>query len=104
MPLPQLSPEARQQALAKAGAARRTRALVKEDLKKGRVEFHEVMQRAETDEVLAKMKVIDLIAALPKFGKTKASAVMVDLDIAENRSIRGLGQNQRGALLQRFAS
>ena len=35
MPLPQLSPEARQQALAKAGAARRTRALVKEDLKKG---------------------------------------------------------------------
>ncbi|ELB87059.1 integration host factor, partial [Rhodococcus wratislaviensis IFP 2016] len=42
--------------------------------------------------------------ALPKYGKTKAAAVMVDLDIAENRSIRGLGQNQRGALLQRFAS
>ena len=56
MALPQLSPEARQQALAKAGAARRTRALVKEDLKKGRVELQDVIKRAETDEVLAKMK------------------------------------------------
>ena len=104
MALPQLSPEARQQVLAKAGAARRTRALVKEDLKKGRVDLHTVIQRAETDEVVAKMKVIDLLAALPKYGKTKAAGVMVDLDIAENRSIRGLGKNQRGALLRRFAS
>lgn len=104
MALPQLSPEARQQALEKAGVARRTRALIKADLKKGKVDLPTVIQRADVDEVVSKMKVIDLLAALPKYGKTKASAVMVDLDIAENRSIRGLGPNQRDALLQRFAS
>lgn len=31
--------------------------------------------------ILAKMKVLDLLAALPKNGKTKAAALMVDLDM-----------------------
>ena len=104
MALPQLSPEARAQALAKAAEARRARAVVKGDLKSGKVDLRTVIRRAESDEILSKMKIIDLLASLPKYGKTKAAAVMNDLDIAENRSIRGLGPNQRGALLERFTN
>lgn len=104
MARPQLSPEARAQALAKAAAARRARAEIKAELKKGGLDLPMVVEAAETDEILSKMKVLHLIRALPSYGPAKAAAVMADLDIAENRRIRGLGKNQREALLDRFAS
>lgn len=104
MALPQLSKEDREKALAKAAAARRARAEVKAELKKGGLDLPTVVEAAEDDEVLSKMKVIQLIRALPSYGPAKAAAVMADLDIAESRSIRGLGKNQREALLAKFAS
>ncbi|SKT99270.1 MIHF [Mycobacteroides abscessus subsp. abscessus] len=100
--LPQLTDEQRAAALAKAAAARRARAELKEKLKKGGTNLKQVLTDAETDEVLGKMKVSALLEALPKVGKVKAQEIMTELEIAPTRRLRGLGDRQRKALLERF--
>ena len=102
MALPQLTEEQRAAALEKAAAARRTRAELKDRLKRGGTNLKQVVQDAQTDEVLGKMKVCELLAALPQVGKVKAEKVMVELEIAPTRRLRGLGDRQRKALLEKF--
>lgn len=102
MPLPDLDPEQRRQALAKAAEVRQIRAQVKQMLKSGEVTFGEVLARAETAEPLAKMRVSELLEALPNIGKVRARRVMEDLDIAPTRRLRGLGPRQKDALRQAF--
>ncbi|MCW4353209.1 integration host factor MihF [Hoyosella sp. YIM 151337] len=102
MALPQLTDEQRAAALAKAAEARRARAELKERLKRGGTDLKQVLADAETDEILGKMKVSALLEALPKVGKVKARDIMTELEIAPTRRLRGLGERQRKALLQRF--
>jgi hypothetical protein len=104
MPLPPaLSPEERHAALAKAAEARRQRAEVKERLKAGGLTLGELFARGRDDEVLAKLKVVSILESLPGVGKVKARRLMQELDISESRRLRGLGDNQRRRLLDRFA-
>lgn len=103
MPLPpELSPDQRQAALAKAGAARRLRAELKEKLKMGSTSLPELFGMADTDETVAKMKVLTVLESLPGLGKVKARRLMEELSISETRRIRGLGSQQRETLLKRF--
>ena len=102
MALPELTPEQRAAALEKAAAARRARAELKEHLKKGETDLKTVLKDAETDEIIGKMKVSALLEALPKVGKVKAQEIMTELEIAPTRRLRGLGDRQRRALLERF--
>ncbi len=105
MPLPpSLSPEQRQAALYKAAAARRQRAELKEKLKMGDVSLPELLDQADRDEVVAKLKVVTVLESLPGVGKVKARRLMEDLEISESRRVRGLGAKQRLALLERFTS
>ena len=39
---------------------------------------------------------------MPKVGKVKAKEIMDELEIAQTRRLRGLGDRQRRALLERF--
>lgn len=103
MPLPpELSPDQRQAALAKASAARRLRAELKDKLKMGSTSLPELFDLAGTDETVAKMKVLTVLESLPGLGKVKARRLMDELQISESRRIRGLGGQQREALLKRF--
>lgn len=102
MALPELTPEQRAAALEKAAAARRARAELKDRLKKGETDLKTVLKSAETDEIIGKMKVSALLEALPKVGKVKAQEIMTELEIAPTRRLRGLGDRQRRALLERF--
>jgi hypothetical protein len=103
MPLPpELSPDQRQAALAKAGAARRARAELKDKLKMGSTSLPELFSMAETDETVAKMKVLTVLESLPGLGKVKARRLMEELGISEGRRLRGLGAQQRETLLKRF--
>ncbi len=103
MPLPpELSPEARQAALAKAAAARRQRAELKERLKMGSVSLRELLTEADGDEVVGKMKVLTVLESLPGVGKIGARRLMEEVNISEARRVRGLGAQQRDALLKRF--
>ncbi|BBY35854.1 hypothetical protein MMIN_39150 [Mycolicibacter minnesotensis] len=71
-------------------------------LKRGGTNLKQVLKDAETDEVLGKMKVSALLEALPKVGKVKAQEIMTELEIAPTRRLRGLGDRQRKALLEKF--
>lgn len=102
MALPQLTPEQRAAALEKAAIARRERAQLKDDLKRGNTDLKKVLSEVENNEILGKMKVSALLEALPKVGKVKAQEIMNDLEIAPTRRLRGLGDRQRRALLERF--
>jgi hypothetical protein len=104
---PTLTPEQRQLALEKAAAARRTRAEVKDKLKIGSLTLPELFDAADRKddegEMLAKLKVVSVLESLPGVGKVRARNIMSELDISESRRLRGLGANQRKALLARFA-
>ncbi|MFN8036029.1 MAG: integration host factor, actinobacterial type [Acidimicrobiia bacterium] len=104
MPLPpSLTPEQRQAALEKAAQARRVRAEVKEKLKMGSLSLEELFDQGDNDDVLAKLKVVSVLESLPGVGKVRARKLMEELDISESRRLRGLGRNQREALLARFS-
>ncbi len=104
MALPELTEEQRAAALEKAAAARRARAELKERLKRGGTTLSEVLEQADSDEVLGKMKVSALLEAMPGVGKVRAAQIMERLEIAPSRRLRGLGDRQRKALLADFES
>lgn len=103
MALPHLTPEQRQAALEKAAAARRERAEVKNRLKNAGASISEVLQQGQVNEVVGKMKVLDLLQAVPGLGKVRARQMMERLGIAESRRVRGLGAKQVAALEREFA-
>ncbi|MCS4489269.1 integration host factor [Corynebacterium sp. ES2794-CONJ1] len=102
MALPQLTNEQRKEALAKAAEARKARAKLKEELKRGDITLKEVLEKASENEIIGKTKVSALLESLPKVGKVKAKEIMEELEIAQTRRLRGLGDRQRRALLERF--
>lgn len=104
MPLPQLTPEQRAAALAKAAEMRKARAELKEQLKAGKTTLTAVLDRAEADDVVGKLKVSAVLQALPGIGKIRATQIMEKLKIADSRRLRGLGDQQRKALLGEFAA
>lgn len=99
---PVLTPEQREQALAKAAEARRVRAELKEKLKMGSVSLSALLVQAESDDHVGKMKVLAVIEALPGVGKVKARRTMEEIGIADTRRVRGLGEQQKKALLEVF--
>jgi len=101
--LPPLTPEQRAAALEKAAAARRERAEVKNRLKHSGASLHEVLDQGQRNEVIGKMKVLDLLQSMPGLGKVRAKQLMERIGIAETRRVRGLGVNQISALEREFA-
>ncbi len=105
MPLPPaLSPEDRSAALAKAAAARRQRAELKEKLKMGSTTLKELLAKSDSDEIIGKMKVLSVLESLPGVGKVKARRLMEQFGISETRRVQGLGDQQRRKLLESFSS
>lgn len=104
MALPPLTPEQRQAALDKAAASRRERAAVKNRLKHSGASITEVLRDGESNEVIGKMRVLELLQSMPGLGKVRARQLMERLGIAESRRVRGLGSKQVAALEREFAS
>ena len=104
MPLPpSLSPDQRQAALEKAGAARRQRAELKEKLKMGSITLKELLEQGGRDDVVGKMKVVAVLESLPGVGKVKARRLMQEIGISDTRRVQGLGDNQRRKLFERLS-
>lgn len=102
MALPQLTPEQRAEALAKAAAARRERAAVKNRLKNAQGSLKEVIDQGKENDVIGKMKVSALLESMPGVGRVRARQMMEEIGISESRRVRGLGANQVAQLLERF--
>jgi len=103
LPVPHLTLAERRAALEKAALARKFRAEIREKLKNKELDLKEIIERAKSEETLAKMKVIALLEALPKVGKIKAAKFMEKAKIAKSRRIKGLGEHQLNALLREFS-
>jgi hypothetical protein len=100
MTLPALSPEQRQEALAKAREARRPVGPA------GRGESRRPHARrcaGRDDDLARKTKVAQLVRALPGAGKASAAAIMERAGIPAERRVGGLGARQREQLLAEFA-
>ena len=80
---------------------RRRRAEVKSMLKMRSISLSDLLQQAETDDVVAGTKVLAVLESLPGMGKVRARKVMDEIGIADSRRIRGLGDQQRASLLAR---
>jgi transposase len=99
-----LTAEQQAAALQKAAMARRTRAQLKERLKRNGASLRDVLASGTTDDVIGRMKVSEVIASMPGVGKIRAAKIMEKLDIAPSRRLRGLGAKQRSALEAEFSS
>jgi hypothetical protein len=101
--LPEMTDEQRAAALARAGEARRKRAEMKHLLKSGSLSFSDVLDRAEEDDLIAGTKIQAVVVSMPHMGKVSTKRLLEEIGIADNRTIRGLGINQRKALLDYFS-
>lgn len=100
MALRPLTEEERAAAREKAKQARTVRAEVKEAIKNHETSIADVLKRSETDEAVSRLKVTDLLMALPSIGEVRAEAILKELNIAPSRRLRGLGIHQRRALVE----
>jgi len=104
MSLPTLTPEQRTAALEKAARVRAERAAVKTSLKAGTVTLPDVITKGADDDTIGKMKVLALLQSMPGVGSVRAGQIMDRLGIDPSRRVRGLGANQRSALVDEFAA
>lgn len=102
MAIPQLSSAQLEAAREAATHARRQRADLKEKVKSGDISFSEALSTAVEDDSLSRIKVVDLLRAVPRVGITRATEIMDNLAIAQNRRIRGLGRHQVQRLTEQF--
>lgn len=102
MAIPTLSGAELESARAAATDARRARAALKEQVKSGTLTLGEAIGAAAENDALSRIKVVDLLRALPRVGVTRSKEIMEDLDIAPNRRIRGLGRHQVYRLTKQF--
>ncbi len=99
---PQLTPAERANALAKARASRQERSEVKSRIKSGELGIFEVISLADNNEVIAKMRVLEMVESKSGVGKIRGKALLEKLGISSTRRIQGLGRYQRAALLKEF--
>ncbi|MGP0223113.1 MULTISPECIES: integration host factor, actinobacterial type [unclassified Paenarthrobacter] len=99
MGLKELTPKERSDALEKAAKARAVRAAAKEKLKRGEVSVAELIASGGSDDAIARMRVVELLEALPGIGPVRAAGIMAEIGIAGSRRIRGLGVHQAKALV-----
>ncbi|MAT02939.1 MAG: integration host factor [Acidimicrobiaceae bacterium] len=100
---PKLTDAQRRAALEKAAEARRVRAELKALIKMGSRTITDVLDMADTNEIVSRTKVLAVLESMPKIGKVKARKIMREIGIAESRRLRGLGDQQRAALISEFS-
>lgn len=101
--IPELTTEQRRANLEKAKAARQRRAAILKSVADGSYTVADVLDMAGRDDVVARMRVFTLVRALPGYGFARTQQLMRRLHISESRRLRGLGANQRRALLEVLA-
>jgi len=100
--IPKLSEKELQAARQAATEARRTRAQFKERVREGSLTISQALDQASKDDVLAHIKVIDLLKTQRRIGQIRAEEIMAKLSIAPTRRLRGLGKHQVDGLIEEF--
>ena len=88
------------EALKRANDIRVRRAQLKKDLKVGRVQIEDVLR--EPPEYVETAKVFDMLMAVPKFGRVKATRLLNQCRISQSKTVGGLSERQRTELVGLF--
>ncbi len=94
---PERSLVQRMEALQRANEIRTQRAQLKRDLKAGRRSIHDLL--LEPPVYVETAKVVDLLLAVPKYGRVKANKILVSCRISPSKTIGGLSPRQRTELV-----
>jgi|SRR3990172_4814955 hypothetical protein len=95
---PERSLSQRMDALKRANEIRTARAQLKKDLKQGAVTIESVI--ADPPEFVMTAKVFDMLMAVPKCGKVKATRFLNSCRISQGKTMGGLSERQRNELLE----
>jgi hypothetical protein len=95
---PERSLDQRMEALRRANQIRSRRAQLKKDLKSGRTSIGVVI--ANPPDFVMTAKVFDMLMAVPKYGKVKATRFLNTCRISQGKTIGGLSDRQRTELLE----
>ncbi len=97
---PVRSLDQRMDALKRANDVRVRRAKLKKDLKDGRVRIETIL--GNPPEYVETAKVIDILMAVPKFGRVKAARFLNTCRISQSKTVGGLSERQRTELIDLF--
>ena len=103
MDFPELTPDQRARAWAKATAIRQARKNLLAAVQAGTLPLSDVLAREATDTIVSKTRVSVLVKALPGVDAVRAAHILGGLSIAEAQRIGGLGPAQRQSLLDLVA-
>ncbi|HET7353881.1 MAG TPA: integration host factor, actinobacterial type [Gaiellaceae bacterium] len=99
---PLRSLDQRMDALKRANDVRVKRAKLKKDLKEGTVKIEKIL--GNPPEYVSTAKVIDILMAVPKFGRVKAARFLNTCRISQSKTVGGLSDRQRTELIGLFNS
>lgn len=94
---PERSLDQRMEALQRANEIRSLRAQLKKDLKAGAVSLVDII--SDPPDYVLTAKVFDMLMAVPKYGKVKATRYLNHCRIAQGKTIGGLSDRQRTELI-----
>ena len=97
---PARSLDQRMDALRRANDVRVRRAQLKKDLKEGKVRIEQIL--GKPPEFVETAKVIDILMAVPKFGRVKAARFLNTCRISQSKTVGGLSDRQRTELIGLF--
>ncbi|HZC13993.1 MAG TPA: integration host factor, actinobacterial type [Thermoleophilaceae bacterium] len=94
---PLRSLDQRMEALRRANEIRVRRAQLKKDLKSGSVRIEDIL--SDPPEYVGTAKVVDILMAVPKFGRVKAARFLNQCRISQSKTVGGLSERQRSELV-----
>jgi hypothetical protein len=94
---PLRSLDQRMEALRRANEIRVRRAQLKKDLKAGNVQIEEIL--SNPPQYVETAKVVDILMAVPKFGRVKAARFLNQCRISQSKTVGGLSERQRTELV-----
>ena len=87
-------------ALRRANEIRVRRAQLKKDLKAGQARIQDILR--EPPDYVSTAKVFDMLVAVPKFGRVKATRFLNQCRISQSKTVGGLSDRQRTELVALF--
>ena len=94
---PERSLDQRLEALRRANDIRSKRAQLKRDLKGNKVKIQTLLM--DPPEYVQTAKVIDMLMAVPKYGRVKTNRILNQCRISPSKTIGGLSERQRAELV-----
>ncbi|MBA2546488.1 MAG: hypothetical protein H0V15_06350 [Solirubrobacterales bacterium] len=97
---PERSLDQRMEALNKANNIRSKRAKLKRDLKAGKANIQTLL--LDPPKYVETAKVLDMLLAVPKYGRVKTNRILNQCRISPSKTIGGLSERQRSELVSQL--